>query len=269
MTKSTAVLVLTAGLCLTSGAQEPPSPRPHPPVSGASPCDPPAPFDRASPTGLPSPWVLSARLDGLQLTFADEVNKPLEDQSFDRLCAMERDTMALAREVAFAVNTADSMTLMRYIDVANGLRPVRARITAYVSEFKERQEVHLQQQRRSEEARRARAAAERAWQERRVIEEPREKERAREAAARARQVRIAAFEAKGWPADVVAMILDREVRIGMTADQVREAWGSPAQINTTTTRQGQSEQWVYGVGQYLYFDNGVLTAIQQSRAPSP
>ena len=54
------------------------------------------------------------------------------------------------------------------------------------------------------------------------------------------------------------------VRIGMTAGQVltNSSWGSPNSINRTVTARRTSEQWVYGNGNYLYFSNGVLTAIQ-------
>lgn len=51
--------------------------------------------------------------------------------------------------------------------------------------------------------------------------------------------------------------------IGMTAAQVEAScWGKPTRINRTITARGQSEQWVYGGNQYLYIDNGVVTAIQ-------
>lgn len=55
------------------------------------------------------------------------------------------------------------------------------------------------------------------------------------------------------------------VQIGMTKKQVREqsSWGEPLRINTTITKNGESEQWVYGDGQYLYFTRGVLTSIQR------
>lgn len=51
--------------------------------------------------------------------------------------------------------------------------------------------------------------------------------------------------------------------LGMSAKQVVEKtnWGRPNQINRTITRRGTREQWVYD-GQYLYFENGVLTAAQ-------
>jgi hypothetical protein len=52
-------------------------------------------------------------------------------------------------------------------------------------------------------------------------------------------------------------------KLGMSAKAVVEktSWGKPVTINRTTTAHGTSEQWVYNSG-YLYFTNGVLTAIQ-------
>jgi hypothetical protein len=57
----------------------------------------------------------------------------------------------------------------------------------------------------------------------------------------------------------------REVSLGMTADQIRLSWGKPEKINTTTTARREHEQWVYGQGQYLYVDNGVLKSMQGSK----
>lgn len=53
--------------------------------------------------------------------------------------------------------------------------------------------------------------------------------------------------------------------IGMSKSQVRNKtnWGEPDYINTTTNKYGTHEQWVYDDYQYLYFDNGKLTTIQQ------
>jgi hypothetical protein len=55
-------------------------------------------------------------------------------------------------------------------------------------------------------------------------------------------------------------------RIGMTAKQVREKtnWGVPNSVNTTMVSGHVHEQWVYDENQYLYFDNGRLTSIQNS-----
>lgn len=53
-------------------------------------------------------------------------------------------------------------------------------------------------------------------------------------------------------------------RIGMTKDQVinQTNWGRPYDINRTTTAAGTREQWVYGIGHYLYFEGSILKAIQ-------
>ena len=54
------------------------------------------------------------------------------------------------------------------------------------------------------------------------------------------------------------------VRLGMTPKQVIEdtSWGKPKSINRTTNEYGVREQWVYGIKNYLYFENGKLTSIQ-------
>ncbi|WP_052352792.1 hypothetical protein [Neobacillus dielmonensis] len=53
------------------------------------------------------------------------------------------------------------------------------------------------------------------------------------------------------------------VSIGMSKEAVlNSSWGKPQDINTTITQFGTHEQWVYGGGNYLYFENGKLTSIQ-------
>ena len=48
----------------------------------------------------------------------------------------------------------------------------------------------------------------------------------------------------------------------MTAEQVRMSWGKPASINRTTLDGKQIEQWVYGGGNYVYVENGLVKAVQ-------
>ena len=71
-----------------------------------------------------------------------------------------------------------------------------------------------------------------------------------------------------WTNDDCNIIAGHKIHIGMTDMQVRAAWGKPHKINSTTYGNGvEHEQWVMhemGSG-YLYFDNGVLTAMQQSK----
>ena len=53
------------------------------------------------------------------------------------------------------------------------------------------------------------------------------------------------------------------VSIGMSHEDVfASSWGRPQSVNNTTTRYGLHEQWVYGGHNYLYFENGKLTTIQ-------
>lgn len=54
------------------------------------------------------------------------------------------------------------------------------------------------------------------------------------------------------------------VTIGMSSsDVLASSWGQPSHVNRTTTASGTSEQWVYSDNSaYLYFTNGVLTAVQ-------
>lgn len=57
------------------------------------------------------------------------------------------------------------------------------------------------------------------------------------------------------------LILENKVRIGFTAEMCRYSWGNPIDINKTTGSYGVHEQWVYD-DSYLYFENGILTTIQ-------
>lgn len=69
---------------------------------------------------------------------------------------------------------------------------------------------------------------------------------------------------------MVKNIHDGMATIGMTRLEAVAAWGSPWDINTTTTARGRHEQWCYGgvTGSgyvpmsFLYFENGILTTIQ-------
>jgi hypothetical protein len=51
-----------------------------------------------------------------------------------------------------------------------------------------------------------------------------------------------------------------KVRVGMTADQCRMAWGEPDRISRNKTH----EQWVYPSGNRLYFDDEVLKSIHKT-----
>ena len=49
----------------------------------------------------------------------------------------------------------------------------------------------------------------------------------------------------------------------MSKCEARIAWGEPSRINQTTTATTRTKQWVFGGGNYLYFENHKVTAIQK------
>jgi hypothetical protein len=68
-----------------------------------------------------------------------------------------------------------------------------------------------------------------------------------------------------WDVDTCNTIAKGQIQIGMTTHQVAAAWGRPYDINRTTADYGTHEQWVMHEGvptSYVYFENGICTAIQ-------
>lgn len=65
-----------------------------------------------------------------------------------------------------------------------------------------------------------------------------------------------------WGQKMGDYIADGKVLLGMNKEMCIAAWGNPINRNRTMISGLTSEQWVYGWGSYLYFDNGKLTAIQ-------
>lgn len=56
----------------------------------------------------------------------------------------------------------------------------------------------------------------------------------------------------------------KEPRIGMTAEEVKKStWGEPKSINKNTYEWGVHEQWVYSDYNYIYLEDGIVTAIQE------
>ena len=71
-----------------------------------------------------------------------------------------------------------------------------------------------------------------------------------------------------WSNNICNAIGEKKIFIGMTKDQVVAAWGKPYKINTTTGSYGTHEQWVMHDSinsSYIYFENDILTTIQQSQ----
>lgn len=87
--------------------------------------------------------------------------------------------------------------------------------------------------------------------------------REKEAAETKRAVVAEAVAAKRVAAGERAGRKKQGAYVGMTQqDVLNSSWGRPQHVNRTTTALGTREQWVYGIGSYLYFEDGVLTAIQ-------
>lgn len=58
---------------------------------------------------------------------------------------------------------------------------------------------------------------------------------------------------------------EKEPAIGMTkAEVLKSTWGEPEKKNITETLYGTTEQWVYSNNRYIYFTDGIVTAIQKS-----
>ena len=65
--------------------------------------------------------------------------------------------------------------------------------------------------------------------------------------------------------EIKKLLTNKEVRIGMTAEQVIRLCGKPNRINESVNARGKTEQWVYGSGIYLHFENGILSSYSLSK----
>ncbi|MCM0082307.1 hypothetical protein L4X63_11975 [Geomonas sp. Red32] len=67
-----------------------------------------------------------------------------------------------------------------------------------------------------------------------------------------------------WSEEDCNTIGRKKIRVGMTTEQVRTAWGKPYRVNRTSTASGVNEQWVMreDASTCVYFDDGVCTTIQ-------
>lgn len=69
------------------------------------------------------------------------------------------------------------------------------------------------------------------------------------------------FEDDG--AEIVDAIEVLDPEIGMTKNEVLEStWGEPDDVNVDEYEWGTEEQWVYDAKGYIYFENGIVNAIQ-------
>ena len=59
-----------------------------------------------------------------------------------------------------------------------------------------------------------------------------------------------------WSASVIDAILNSDVEIGMTKEQVQASRGLPKDVVVSIENSGIREKWHYGGSRYLYFENG-------------
>ena len=64
-----------------------------------------------------------------------------------------------------------------------------------------------------------------------------------------------------WGSATAKDIVEGYVRLGWNKAKCRISWGEPRDINTSIGVWGRHEQWCY-YSSYLYFENGILTSIQ-------
>jgi hypothetical protein len=83
-------------------------------------------------------------------------------------------------------------------------------------------------------------------------------------AKKEKEIRMGRVKAENpkWSNKVCSAIVESKIFIGMTGEQVVASWGEPNNINRTITINVKHEQWIYA-HHYLYFDNGILTTMQE------
>ena len=68
-----------------------------------------------------------------------------------------------------------------------------------------------------------------------------------------------------WGKETIRKILDEKIELGMTDRQVRISIGNPDEVNSTSSRHGVGEQWIYrdvdGEGIFYQFEYGILTYV--------
>jgi len=69
-----------------------------------------------------------------------------------------------------------------------------------------------------------------------------------------------------WPEDIKRVVLEGNIQIGMTKEQLLASWGDPDNINRSVGSWGVHEQWIYAASYYkqiyVYVENGILTSWQ-------
>jgi hypothetical protein len=83
------------------------------------------------------------------------------------------------------------------------------------------------------------------------------------AAASAKTAAQLHSEFSSWSTRDCERVAQGMIWIGMTAEQARESWGAPDEVNHPLNDAGVLEQWVYAGGPhgtvYVYFADGILS----------
>lgn len=82
-----------------------------------------------------------------------------------------------------------------------------------------------------------------------------------QASAQYKQKRLKNLTSK-YGAEMASVIAEHKVKIGMTQEMCKEAWGRPYETYTTTTAAGSTQIWIYGYKTRLYFVNDRLNKIK-------
>lgn len=166
-----------------------------------------------------------------------------------------------------ALVTKDSL---RHRVVLSPLTPVIASMRIREEELRRRSTAEREELQRqtAEQVAAAEAEAEREARERARVETLAKRRRVRErteGVRTAHERRIAEYRRRGWSEEVIRAVIAGRIFVGMTGAQVRAAWGAPGGINRSVNSYGVHEQWVYGLGNYVYVEGGVVTSFQTSQ----
>lgn len=141
-------------------------------------------------------------------------------------------------------------------EIAVGIENKIEGINASIKDFKSK-EIILLEKRKQEEELKKQIAEEKMQKQQEAIQSKKNSA----TTAQAKKVRRENI-IKKYGANFGTLIADGKVAVGMTKEMCIAAWGKPQDINRTTGTFGVHEQWVYNLKSYLYFENEVLTTIQ-------
>lgn len=77
-------------------------------------------------------------------------------------------------------------------------------------------------------------------------------------------VRDACAQHPLWSMEICRTMDSNGVTVGMTYEQLLLSKGKPQHVNTTLSGNHEREQWVYANKEYVYLDNGIVAATQDS-----